>query len=119
MSSSCTEASRPITGHLEVNTMARRKRIEVGARDPIKRQLAAMVADAMRERHLCQYRAATRMGIDQPKVSHILHGQLDGYSMQRLIDFLIALGCDVDIVVRLAPRSQKHGLLRAGTALSS
>jgi hypothetical protein len=39
--------------------------------------------------------------------------------MQRLIDFLTALGCDVDIVVRLAPRSRKQGLLHVGTTLST
>jgi predicted XRE-type DNA-binding protein len=97
--------------------MATRKRIEVGPQDPIKSQLAAMIADAMRDRHLCQYGAARRMGIDQPKVSRILHRRLDGYSTQRLINLLIALGCDVDIVVRPAPRSRKQGLLRVGTTL--
>ncbi|MGQ0714707.1 MAG: XRE family transcriptional regulator, partial [Gemmatimonadaceae bacterium] len=43
--------------------------------------------------------AATLMGIDQPPVSHILHGRQGAFSTQRLINFLTALGRDVDIVV--------------------
>lgn len=56
------------------------------------------------------------MGIDQPKVSHILRGRLGGFSTQRLIDFLTALGRDVDIVVKMSPRSRKKGRLRIAAA---
>lgn len=74
-----------------------------------KAQLASLIDDVIRERALTQEEAATLMGIDQPKVSHVLRGRLAGFSTQRLIDFLNALGRDVEIVVRAAPKSRKRG----------
>lgn len=76
-----------------------------------KARLASMIDDAIRERGLTQRKAAKLMGIDQPKVSHILHGRLAGFSTHRLIDFLTALGWDVEIVVHPAPKSRKYGRL--------
>lgn len=81
-----------------------------------KAQLAMMIDDAIRKRRLTQQAAAKLMGIDQPKVSHILRGRLGGFSTQRLIDFLTALGRDVDIVVKMPPRSRKKGRLRIAAA---
>ena len=74
-----------------------------------KAQLASLIDDVIRERALTQQDAAALMGIDQPKVSHLLRGRLSGFSTQRLIDFLNALGRDVEIVVRAAPKSRKRG----------
>lgn len=76
-----------------------------------KAQLASLIDDVIRERGLTQQQAAMLMGIDQPKVSHVLHGRLRGFSTQRLIDFLTALGRDVEILVRAAPKSRKRGRL--------
>ena len=59
----------------------------------------------MRERKLTQAAAAELMGIDQPKVSAMLAGQFRGYSVERLMRFLTALGQVVEIVVR----SKKRG----------
>ncbi|MGH7663434.1 MAG: helix-turn-helix domain-containing protein [Gemmatimonadaceae bacterium] len=86
------------------------------AEELAKARLAMMIDDAIRERRLTQQAAAKFMGIDQPKVSHILHGRLGGFSTQRLIDFLTALGRDVDIVVKIPPRSRKKGRLRVAAA---
>jgi predicted XRE-type DNA-binding protein len=76
-----------------------------------KAQLASLIDDVIRERGLTQQQAAMIMGIDQPKVSHVLRGRLSGFSTQRLIDFLTALGRDVEILVRAAPKSRKRGRL--------
>jgi hypothetical protein len=62
--------------------------------------------ELIRQRHLTQADAAQLMGIDQPKVSAMLAGQFRGYSVERLMRFLVALGHDVEIVVK--PR--KRGL---------
>ncbi len=40
------------------------------------------------------------MGIDQPKVSKILRGQLREFSIERILGFLRAIGWDVEIVLR-------------------
>lgn len=76
-----------------------------------KAQLASRIDDVIRRRKLTQWHAAIIMGIDQPKVSHLLRGRLSGFSTQRLFDFLNALGQDVEIVVRAAPRSRRRGKL--------
>lgn len=76
-----------------------------------KSKLATMVAETIQERQLTQYLAALIMGLDQPKVSHIVTGRLEGFSIERLIQFLTALGRDVDVIVRPLPRSRKRGRL--------
>jgi predicted XRE-type DNA-binding protein len=76
-----------------------------------KAQLASRINEVIRRRKLTQQQAAELMEIDQPKVSLLRNGRLSGFSTQRLIDFLHALGQDVEIVVRAAPRSRKRGRL--------
>jgi predicted XRE-type DNA-binding protein len=78
----------------------------------VKAQLAIEIGRILKRRKLTQQAAAELMGIDQPKVSHLLHGRLGGYSTERLLHFLTALGRDVEIVLRTPPRSRRHGRLR-------
>ena len=58
----------------------------------------------IRRRRLTQTAAAQLMGIDQPKVSAMLAGPVQGYSVERLMRFLVALGHDVEIVVKPGKR---------------
>jgi predicted XRE-type DNA-binding protein len=76
-----------------------------------KAELALAISQVIKERGLTQHEAAALMGIDQPKVSHVLRGRLADFSTERLMSFLIGLGRDVEIVVRPAPRSRKRGRL--------
>jgi predicted XRE-type DNA-binding protein len=62
--------------------------------------LVVRIDRIIRERKLTQAAAAELMGIDQPKVSAMLAGQFRGYSVERLMRFLVALGHDVEIVVK-------------------
>jgi len=77
----------------------------------LKARLAAEIASAIAGRKLTQAAAAELMGIDQPKVSHLLHGRLAGFSTDRLLTWLTALGRDVEIVVR-TPARRRTGRLR-------
>jgi predicted XRE-type DNA-binding protein len=77
-----------------------------------KADLAIEICRVIEEQSLTQAEAAEIMGIDQPKVSALVHGRLDGFSMERLYRFLNALGRDVEIVVSPTPRSQKSPSLR-------
>jgi predicted XRE-type DNA-binding protein len=72
-----------------------------------KAELAQRINVLISERKLTQERAATVLGIDQPKISALSRGKLAGFSTDRLIRFLNALGQDVEIVVR--PRNQVNG----------
>lgn len=65
-----------------------------------KAQLAMQIIDLINKRRLSQSEAAALLGIDQPKVSCLIHGRLRGFSVERLFRFLNALGREVEIVVR-------------------
>jgi predicted XRE-type DNA-binding protein len=84
---------------------------DLGLKNPeellAKAKLVQRIADVIAERKLTQVRAAKLLGIDQPKVSALLRGKLDGFSTDRLFRFLNALGRDVEIVVRPAKRSHE------------
>jgi predicted XRE-type DNA-binding protein len=75
-----------------------------------KADLVMRIAEGIRARRLTQAKAATLFGIDQPKISRLLRGQLSGFSTDRLIHFLTLLGQDVVIVVKpAAPHSRRPG----------
>ena len=66
----------------------------------VKAGLVVRIDRTIRQRELTQAAAAKLMGIDQPKVSAMLAGRFRGYSVERLMRFLGALGHDVEIVVK-------------------
>ncbi len=65
-----------------------------------KAELTAKISEIIEAKRLTQAAAAKVLGIDQPKVSALLRGKLTGFSTERLIKFLNALGRDVEIVVK-------------------
>ena len=65
-----------------------------------KAELTAKIAEIIESKGLTQAAAAKLLQIDQPKVSALLRGKLAGFSTERLIKFLNALGRDVEIVVK-------------------
>ncbi len=68
-------------------------------------RLAQQIAEIIERQGLNQTEAATLMGLDQPKVSALVRGRLSGFSTDRLLRCLTALGQDVEIVVRDKPRN--------------
>jgi predicted XRE-type DNA-binding protein len=64
-----------------------------------KANLALHIRRTIEARKLTQSQAAALLGLDQPKVSSIINGRLDGFSTERLMRFLNDLGCDVHISV--------------------
>lgn len=70
----------------------------------VKAGLVRKIDRIINQRGLTQTAAAKAMGIDQPKVSAMLAGHFRGYSVERLMRFLVALGQDVEIVVRPSKR---------------
>lgn len=73
-----------------------------------KAELAWEIDHIIKTRKLTQEKAAKIMGINQPKVSALLHRKLSGFSVERLMHFLNQLGQDIDIVVRPKPRNRKN-----------
>ena len=65
-----------------------------------KAQIAYRICGILEERKLTQQAAADLLGTDQPRVSALLHGRLEGFSSDRLFRFLNALDQEVEIVIR-------------------
>ncbi|MCX5662316.1 MAG: helix-turn-helix transcriptional regulator [Planctomycetota bacterium] len=74
----------------------------------VKAHIAHAICELIRGEGLNQAAAAARLGVDQPKVSSLMHGKLRGFSIDRLLRFLNALGQDVDIVIHPA-KSKRRG----------
>jgi predicted XRE-type DNA-binding protein len=77
-----------------------------------KAALASQIASIVGHRHLTQVETARILGTGQPKVSELLAGRLDGFSIERLIRYLNALDRDVQIDVSPKPRSRAHATLK-------
>jgi predicted XRE-type DNA-binding protein len=75
-------------------------------------ELAAKIIQEIENRRLTQARAAAMLGIDQPKVSALKQGRLSGFSIERLVRFLLLLGHDVEISVSQKPKSRAAAKLR-------
>lgn len=74
-----------------------------------KANLALHIRNTIKTRKLTQTRAAELLGLDQPKVSSIVNGRLEGFSTNRLMRFLTDLGCDVQISVsKPHPKARGH-----------
>jgi predicted XRE-type DNA-binding protein len=67
----------------------------------------------MKQRGLKQAAAAALFGVRQPDVSKMLRGDFRQFSVERLMRFLVALGQDVEIVVKPAGASCEASLLVA------
>ncbi len=66
----------------------------------VKAQLVYKIDTLMKERGLKQGQVAELCGIKQPDVSKMLRGDFRQFSVERLLRFLVALGLDVEIVVK-------------------
>ena len=77
-----------------------------------KAELAAKIIAETQRRHLTQNQAAAILGIDQPKISALKQGKLSGFSIERLMRFLLLLGRDIEITVKDKPQSRGAAKLR-------
>lgn len=76
-----------------------------------KAKLASRIIDIIQERRLTQVAAAKLLGVDQPKVSLIFGGQLDQFSIERLMRFVNALGHDLRITVEPTARRRRGRMI--------
>ncbi len=72
-----------------------------------KARLAFAINEIIRRLRLSQVEAARRLNVNQPKISALSNYQLQGFSVERLLNFLTALDLDIDIVIRPKPRSRR------------
>ena len=72
----------------------------------LKVELALEVNRVLKQRKLTQARAAELLGMVQPHVSDLVRYRLNRFSVERLMQFLVQLGKDVEI--RIAKRSVRR-----------
>ena len=81
----------------------------------VKAELVSRIDEIIRRRRLTQVQAAELLGLSQPDVSRLLGGNFRDYSIERLLRLLMALGHDVEIVIR-KPKRYRRGRLNIEAA---
>jgi predicted XRE-type DNA-binding protein len=76
----------------------------------MKVRLAVAVNRLLKDKRLTQVSAAECLEVSQPKISALKNYKLDGFSVEHLMGFLLALGQDVEI--RISPRRGARALGR-------
>jgi predicted XRE-type DNA-binding protein len=87
--------------------------VDLGFADAAERTtkvaLAVELNRILKSKGLTQAAAARVLGVNQPKISALTNYRLDGFSAERLLNFLTALGRDVRITIRSAPSGRSSG----------
>jgi predicted XRE-type DNA-binding protein len=73
----------------------------------LKARLTLQIYKLITARGLTQAKAGDILGIKQPHVSALMRNRAGTFSVERLMEFLTALGQDVEITVR--PTRKEHG----------
>lgn len=68
----------------------------------IRATLMAEIEKHVRRKGLSQAEAARKMGVTQPRVSDLMRGKIDVFSVDTLIAMLTALGLKVTVTVNRA-----------------
>jgi predicted XRE-type DNA-binding protein len=75
-----------------------------GAEEAANLKLRAMLMVELekyiQEKHLTQKRAAERLGVTQPRISDLMRGKIELFSVDTLITMLTHAGLKVDVRVR-------------------
>jgi predicted XRE-type DNA-binding protein len=72
----------------------------------LKARLTLQIYKLIKERGLTQAQAGKILGIKQPHVSALMRNRAGNFSVGRLMEFLTALGQDVQIMVRRTRKAQ-------------
>nr|HEV7954062.1 helix-turn-helix transcriptional regulator [Candidatus Acidoferrales bacterium] len=72
-----------------------------------KVRLAVEINQIIADLGLTQTDAAKRLSINQPKISALSKYRLEGFSAERLMNFLTRLDRDIEIVIHKRPRSRR------------
>lgn len=82
---------------------------DLGYKNPelalLKAKLAGYIDEVITEHGWTQKQAADALGIDQPKVSALVRGELSAFSIDRLLRFLIVLDQSIEVSIRQKRRA--------------
>jgi predicted XRE-type DNA-binding protein len=72
----------------------------------LKARLTLQIYKIIKDRGLTQAKAGEILGIKQPHVSALMRNRAGTFSVERLMEFLTALGQDIEITVRPTRKQQ-------------
>ena len=81
-----------------------------------KATVSILIEQLLAEKKLTQKEAAQQMKWTQPEVSLVVRGRLKGFTLERLLQGLLALDQDIDIVIRPKRRLRAGGSLHIAYA---
>jgi predicted XRE-type DNA-binding protein len=81
-----------------------------------KAELANAITCVIEDRNLTQKQAAKITGTSQAKISDVVRGNLDQFTIDRLIKILIAFDQDVKIKLAPKPKSRDYAVMTVATA---
>jgi predicted XRE-type DNA-binding protein len=81
-----------------------------------KVRLAVAINQIIDDQNLSQAGAARRLKVNQPKISALSNYRLNGFSVERLMNFLTALDRDVEIIIRRRPKAGRVGRILVSAA---
>ena len=89
---------------------------EQSAEHKAKADLALQVIQVVTNRNLTQQEAAKLIGARQADISNLKNGQLKGFTLERLISFLLKLDRSIQIRVSKPKKKSKQGILETVAA---
>jgi predicted XRE-type DNA-binding protein len=81
-------------------------RLDLPQEHYVKAHIVMLISKMIEAQGLTQAQAATRIGVRQPDVSKLLRGRFEGFYLERLLNFVRALGSDVEIKIK--PSRARH-----------
>ena len=79
----------------------------------VKATIALAIAQAIRKRGLTQEQAGAILGLAQPKVSDMIRGELEKFTIDRLMRYMRKLDYDVTILIRDDQKQKAEAKLEA------
>jgi len=75
----------------------------------LKAGIVAELQRLIKERELTQVKAAKLVGVSHPDLSHLLRGDFDDYSAERLMKMLTAFEQDIEIIMKPHRKAGQRG----------
>jgi predicted XRE-type DNA-binding protein len=109
-------AATKVSKHIEVEHSSGNVFADLGLPNPeehlVKAALALAIARTIRARGLIQEEAGDILGLAQPKVSDLVRGHLDKFTIDRLMRYLCKLDYDVTISFQPKPTSRAEAVIQ-------
>jgi predicted XRE-type DNA-binding protein len=74
----------------------------------IRSQLMVTLSDIIEDRQLTQAQAAALFVVSQPRVSDLVRGKIDRFSIDTLVEMLDRVGVAVDLILRPRGAPSRH-----------